>query len=375
MAGIYIHIPFCKQKCHYCNFYSFASSQYRNRFVDALIREIDQRNDYLTDNLISTIYFGGGTPSMLHAHEINRIIQKIDTVFKVDKQAEITLEANPDDINADKLIAIKSETKVNRLSMGVQSFFDEDLTYLNRVHDGKEARKAIELALKYDFKNLTIDLIYGIPTLNDNKWKQNLAIFFDYQIPHLSSYSLTVEPKTALSVLINKGKMKAVNEEQSIGHFKILIEQTGKNNFVHYEISNFAKEGFYSKHNSIYWLGGHYLGLGPSAHSFNGKSRQWNVSNMKKYIEAETTEKTVAEKEILNKDQQFNEYVMTSLRTSWGCDTEHIQNVFGKEFLQHFTNEINRFIANQKVLKTGNKFTLTNKGKLFADGIAADLFL
>ena len=374
MAGIYIHIPFCKQKCHYCNFYSFTSTQFRGDFVDALLKEIDQRQDYIEGKSVNTIYFGGGTPSMLSAAEINRIINKISNVFEVHANTEITLEANPDDLNNGKLIALKNETSINRLSMGVQSFFDDDLRYLNRVHGGSQARKAIELSIKHGFQNMTIDLIYGIPTLSEKKWKENLEIFFAYQIPHLSSYSLTVEPKTALSVLINKGKMKNVDEEQSIKHFKILLEQTDKQSYVHYEISNFAREGFYSKHNSIYWLGGHYLGLGPSAHSFNGVSRQWNVSNMKQYINSVMTENIVAEKEVLTKDQRFNEYVMTSLRTLWGCDLEHIENVFGQDSITFLKQKIKPFIDEEKVYKTGSKYFLTNKGKLFADGIAAGLF-
>lgn len=375
MAGIYLHIPYCKQKCHYCNFYSFASSLFRDDFVNSLLEEIDLRKDYLNDKSINTIYFGGGTPSLLSVNEINRIVEKIEECFNVKVNAEITLEANPDDLTEDKLKALKNETAVNRLSMGVQSFFSDDLVYLNRVHDGNEARKSIELSLKTGFSNMTIDLIYGIPTLTENKWKENLDIFFSYNLPHLSSYSLTIEPKTALSTLIRKGKMKNPDEEQSIEHFKILIEKTAQKDFIHYEISNFAKEGFYSKHNSIYWLGGHYVGFGPSAHSFNGFSRQWNVSNMKKYIEADRIEKIVAEKEILTNEQQFNEYVMTSLRTSWGCDTVHIENVFGKNFAQRLINDMKPFIAEKKVKAVGTGYFLTNYGKLFADGIAAELFL
>lgn len=375
MSGIYLHIPYCKQKCHYCNFYSFASSLFRNEFVDALLCEIDFRKNYLTDKKVNTIYFGGGTPSMLSVDEINRILTKIKANFDVSPKTEITLEANPDDLTEDKLKALKNETPVNRLSMGVQSFFNEDLLYLNRVHDGIQARKSIELALKNGFKNMTIDLIYGIPTLTEETWKKNLEIFFSYNLPHLSSYSLTVEPKTALSTLIRKGKMKNVDEEKSISHFKILLEKTAQNDYVHYEISNFAKDGFYSKHNSIYWLGGHYVGFGPSAHSFNGTSRQWNVSNMKKYTEAKHVENVVKEKEILTKNQQFNEYVMTSLRTSWGCNTEHIENVFGRRYSKLLHENIKPFIDEKKVKKVGKTYFLTDFGKLFADGIAANLFV
>lgn len=375
MPGIYIHIPYCKQKCHYCNFYSFASSQYREIFVGSLLDEIDQRHTYLEDKNISTIYFGGGTPSILSVEEINQILAKIYSLFTVSEQAEITLEANPDDLTNEKLKDLKENTRINRLSMGVQSFFDDDLHYLNRVHNAGSARKSIELALDNGFNNMTIDLIYGIPTLTEKKWRENLDIFYSYQLPHLSSYSLTVEPKTALHTLIRKGKMKNIDEEQSIRDFKILLESTTEKGFVHYEISNFAKEGYYSKHNSIYWLGGHYVGFGPSAHSFNGTSRQWNVSNMKQYTSPEKIDHIVAEKEILTTIQQFNEYVMTSLRTSWGCDVEHIQNVFGKQFADHLNQKITPFVRENKVERILNNYFLTDYGKLFADGIAAELFI
>ncbi len=375
MAGIYIHIPYCKQKCHYCNFYSLASHKYRDVFVDALLKELNLRQDYLTDKRVNTIYFGGGTPSLLQIDEINRILQSIGNYFQLDADVETTLEANPDDCSADYLKALKSETPVNRLSMGVQSFFDDDLKYLHRVHQGDDARRAIETALKNGFKNMSIDLIYGIPGLTPEKWKQNLEIFFGYDIPHLSSYALTVEPKTALQILISKNRLKNTKEEEIVKHFKILSEETQKHGFVHYEISNFAKPGFYSRHNSIYWLGGHYLGLGPSSHSFNGSSRQWNVANMKQYLESDTVDKIVQEKEILTDEQRYNEYIMTSLRTSWGCDAEHIQNVFGKKYVRLFREGIQKYLRKGQLIQQGSRFMLTEAAKLFADGIAADLFV
>ena len=374
MAGIYIHIPFCKQKCHYCNFYSTVSHKYQKDFVGSLTREIASRKEYLGQEKIHTIYFGGGTPSMLSMDEISYIINLIDYRFDVASNAEITLEANPDDLDKDKIKDIKNYTPVNRLSIGIQSFFDDDLHYLNRVHSSKQAQNAIENVIKAGFNNLTIDLIYGIPTLSNSKWKENLKRFFDYKIPHLSSYSLTVESKTALDVLIKKKKIENIVEAESIEHFKILVEQTNKNSFINYEISNFALEGHYSKHNSIYWLGGHYLGLGPSAHSYNGKSRQWNVMSIKRYCEEKLIENIVDEKENLNKDQMYNEYVLTSLRTSWGCDTEHIKNVFGDLYSRHFATNITNALKENKVICKGNIYTLTNEGKLFADGIASSLF-
>lgn len=373
MAGIYLHIPFCKQKCHYCNFFSLASVKHKSAFVDAICNEIAMQEQYLEKEAVGTIYLGGGTPSMLSISELNRIIEKLRLHFNVSEKVEITLEANPDDLNADYLKTLH-ETEINRLSIGVQSFYDDDLTYLNRVHTSGHAIEAIELALKTGFDNLTIDLIYGIPTLTDEKWRNNIQRFLDFGINHLSAYALTVEAKTALSHLIGKGNLPPVDELQSIRHFKILMEMMEANGFVHYEISNFARPGFYSRHNSIYWLGGHYLGLGPSAHSFNGVSRQWNVSNLSQYLALKDTKETVFEKEILTMDQQYNEYVMTSLRTSWGCDLEHINNVFGKEFASNCENGAEKFIRQDKLIRRENRLFLTNTGKLFADGIASDLF-
>ncbi|NOY51471.1 MAG: radical SAM family heme chaperone HemW [Chlorobi bacterium] len=375
MAGIYIHIPYCKQKCHYCNFYSFASNNYRELFVDALLNEINLRKNFLGKEKINTVYFGGGTPSLLNIDELNKIIQHLGDVFDLSDETETTLEANPDDLNAEKIHDLKKHTPINRLSIGVQSFFDDDLLYLNRIHNSKHAIDSIENAIKAGFHNMTVDLIYGIPGLTEKKWRENLRIFFDFNIKHLSSYSLTVEPKTALNALINKNKIKNIVEEESIRHFEILQEESDKHAFIHYEISNFAREGHYSKHNSIYWLGGHYSGFGPSAHSFNGKTRQWNVSNMKQYVESDTVDKIVREKETLTIQQQYNEYVMTSLRTSWGCDTLHIKNVFGDSFVKLFEKEAEKHILNNKLLKTESVYKLSKQAKLFADGIASDFFV
>ena len=306
--------------------------------------------------------------------EISHLVDTISDSYGVASDVEITLEANPDDLNKEKISDLKNYTPVNRLSIGVQSFFDDDLNYLNRIHSGKQANSMIKNALKAGFNNITIDLIYGIPTLSDKKWKENLRRFFEYKIPHLSSYSLTVEPKTALSVLIKKKKIKDIVETESIRHFEILQEETGKHNFVHYEISNFALEGYYSKHNSIYWLGDSYLGVGPSAHSYNGKSRQWNVASVKRYCEANNPENLIEEKEVLNKGQLFNEYILTSIRTSWGCDVEHINNLFGEKYYRHFITNIKKSLNENTVIRKGNIFTLTNKGKLFADGVSSSLF-
>ena len=312
---------------------------------------------------------------MLNIEEINRIINSINSHFNVADDVEITLETNPDDLDKSKLQDLKNYSPINRFSIGIQSFFDEDLVYLNRVHNAKHAIQVIENSISVGFNNLSIDLIYGIPGLTVEKWKQNLKTFFDFGINHLSSYSLTIEPKTALNTLINKKKMAPVNEEESVKQFKILVEETEKKGFIHYEISNFAKEGYYSKHNSIYWLGGHYVGFGPSAHSFNGVSRQWNVANMKQYINSVSSDNIILEKEQLTVNQQYNEYIMTSLRTSWGCDTIHINNVFGSTYVSAFEKKALEFILDGKIIKEVSVYKLTKTGKLFADGIASDFFI
>lgn len=374
MAGIYIHIPFCKQKCHYCNFFSVATLSKKDEFVAALLKEIALRKDYLQGERVNTVYFGGGTPSLLSISDIALIIEHLAGHFDIDHLAEFTLEANPDDISLEIAREWKS-TSVNRLSIGIQSFFDDDLHYLNRVHSASQAFKAIDDVRNAGFENLTIDLIYGIPGLTDEKWAKNLETFFSLNIPHLSAYSLTVEQKTPLALLIEKGKYARLDENLSIGHFRKLLEEAKAHHFIHYEISNFAKEGYYSKHNSLYWLGGSYLGLGPSAHSFNGHSRQWNVSNISRYIQLDDYRTTVEEKEILTTEQRYNEYVMTSLRTSWGCDTVHILHAFGEHYENHFVINARPYLEKKHLFREGTKYFLTDEGKLFADGIAAGLFI
>ncbi len=372
MAGIYIHIPFCKQKCHYCNFFSVASSKNKAEFIGALKKEIKLQKNYLKNEEVKTVYFGGGTPSLLSVFEIENIFEELNKYHNISKNAEITLEANPDDLNTKKIQSL-SKSIVNRLSIGVQSFFNDDLKYLNRVHQSEQALCAIKQSQDAGFKNISIDLIYGIPTLSNEKWQKNLNLFFNLNLAHLSAYSLTVEPKTALETLIRKKKIPPIKEAESIIHFEELITQTEAHGFIHYEISNFSKEGYYSKHNSSYWLGGNYLGLGPSAHSYNGVSRQWNVSQISKYI-LNTKGEAIFEKEILSKTQQFNEYVMTSIRTVWGCNLEHIKNTYGKSFYEHLARSASKHITEQRIKQKGSVLSLTRLGKLYADGIAADLF-
>jgi oxygen-independent coproporphyrinogen-3 oxidase len=374
LAGIYIHIPFCKRKCHYCNFFSVATTRWRDEFLEALSREIVARKDYLGNEPVNTIYFGGGTPSLLKVEDLRLKIEELKIHFNVDPGAEITLEANPDDISEGWLKELKN-TPVNRLSIGVQSFYDDDLEKLNRVHSGKQALDAVEAAKAAGFSNLTADLIYGIPGLTEEKWRKNLETFFSLDIPHLSAYALTVEKKTPLDLLIRKGQYPPLDERESVNHFKILLEETRKHDFIHYEISNFSREGFYSKHNSLYWLGGNYLGLGPSAHSFNGRSRQWNVSSISHYIREGQIANVIDEKEELTATQRYNEYVMTSLRTIWGCDALQIENAFGAKFHDHFIRQVKKYLENGFLYQLGTKFFLSDEGKLFTDGISSDLFM
>lgn len=382
MAGIYIHIPFCKSKCAYCNFFSLASESKINDYVEALKKEIVLRKNYLGGEIVKTIYFGGGTPSLLSVENIEEILELLNKNYEIISSPEITLEINPDTIDREKMSSLK-QIGVNRMSVGIQSFDDEDLRYLGRRHDSRHAMQVLEDLKHTDFEKITLDLIYGMPTLTEEKWNKNLDIFFSTGITHLSAYALTVEPKTILGQRIEKGELQSVSEEDTIRHYNILVDRTKENGFEHYEISNFAKEGFRSQHNSIYWRDEKYLGLGPSAHSYDGISRQWNISNLTKYIQlvgdAETQRRRDAElfyeKEILSTEDKFNEYVMTSLRTSWGCDIEKIERDYGKSYAHHFLKNIKKYLENGEMLKENNTYFLSEEGKLFADGIAADLFL
>ena len=382
MAGIYIHVPFCKSKCAYCNFFSLVSEKKIVDYVDALKKEMVARNQYLEGEKVKTIYFGGGTPSLLPTKYIGDILEVLNKNFDVISNPEITLEANPDTVSKEQLYSLKS-MGVNRISVGIQSFHDDDLKYLGRKHDSRHALRIIDDLKSVAFDKITLDLIYGIPTLTEEKWSKNLDIFFSTGISHLSAYSLTVEPKTILGQKIEKGELQDVNEEEAIRHYEILVERTKENGFEHYEISNFAKPGCRSQHNSIYWKDEKYLGLGPSAHSYDGKSRQWNVSNLMKYIElvGEIGEGRgedkccYYEREVLTKNDKFNEYVMTSLRTSWGCDIEKITSEYGAFYAEYFLKNVGKYLDSGMMLKNDNAFVLTDKGMLFADGIAAEIFV
>jgi oxygen-independent coproporphyrinogen III oxidase len=374
MSGIYIHIPFCRRKCHYCNFFSLASLKYKERFLEALKEEIFLRKNYLDKKPIESIYLGGGTPSIIQIQEIDSILGDLRKYFNLSEKMEITLEANPDDLDPGFLreyLAIG----INRLSIGVQSFFDDDLEYLNRIHSGKRAEEVVRQAKEAGFSNISLDLIYGIPTLTVEKWQKNLEKAFSLEVPHISTYSLTVESKTALDLLIRKKKLPGPEEEQILDHFRILLRMMKEHGFEHYEISNFCKNGCYSRHNSMYWNGIPYLGLGPSAHSFNGTSRQWNISNLVQYIDLINRNESFFESETLTPVQQYNEYVMVSLRTMWGCDVFKIRNLFGNETVAWFLLHVVRYLQSGHVFEKEGIYYLTDEGKLFADGIAADLFL
>jgi oxygen-independent coproporphyrinogen-3 oxidase len=370
LSGIYIHIPFCKQACHYCNFHFSISLRYKNELIAALLREIEISvfSGVAAPDNIETIYFGGGTPSLCNKDEIQSIIEKIRSFFNVSPAAEITLEANPDDISKEKLYDWK-QAGINRLSIGVQSFFEEDLAWMNRAHNAKQAEDSLELAVAA-FDNITIDLIYGTPGLTDEKWKQNVEKAISFGVPHLSCYALTVEPKTPLDKLIRQHQAEDINPDKQSEQFLLLMHWLENAGYEHYEISNFAKPGFRSRHNSSYWLGKKYIGFGPSAHSFDGNARWWNVANNNTYIDSINKGIIPFEKEQLTKTQKLNELIMISLRTAEGLDLSKINKTESTK-LQAASR---KYIENDLMKLENNFLRLTRGGKPLADGIAADLF-
>ena len=372
MAGIYIHIPFCKQACHYCDFHFSTSLKYKDELLQALVKEIQLQKNYLQNETIETIYFGGGTPSLLETDELNRLMDAIHASYTVISDAEITLEANPDDLDKTKLLALR-QTPVNRFSIGLQSFFDDDLQWMNRVHRSEEAEASVKRAQDAGFENITVDLIYGYPLLTEQKWKHNLNKVFELDVPHVSAYSMTVEPATALASFINTKKQPAMNEQQSAEQFNLLMDVMQTNGFEHYEISNFCKPGQYSKHNANYWQGVKYLGVGPSAHSYNGESRQWNIANNSKYIQAIQAETIPAEMEVLTETNRLNEYIMTSLRTIWGLDLDKL-NAIANASATVLLKEAQTYFDKEWIVQKNNIIYLTQTGKLYADHIAAGLF-
>ena len=395
MAGIYIHIPFCKSKCGYCGFYSLPSTKLKDRFLEALKQEIVQRKDYLspspvccvanaTPKTINTIYFGGGTPSLLGTKEIGDLLHLINTAYPIANEPEITLEANPDTLSLEYLEDLRN-LGINRLSIGIQSFFDNDLQYLGRKHNAEHARQCLDWAKQIGFENISIDLIYGLPTSNAEQWNRNLDIFFSYNLPHLSAYALTLEPNAILTNQIELGKAQPINEEDALRDYEILCSRAAENGYLHYEISNFCRRGMHSKHNASYWFGTPYLGLGPSAHSFDGTSRQWNVSNVEDYCDAllspsrnsgacHTVGKALKEKELLSPEQQYDEYVMLRLRTHWGIDLKWMKKNMGERFSTYCEQHAQPLIAQSRLSQTREFLYLNEAQMLFADGVAEELF-
>ncbi len=373
MSGIYIHIPFCKQACHYCDFHFSTTMEKKEAMVNALVQELKLRKDDFRDEKVETIYFGGGTPSVLELAEINQILRAVYLNYDVIKNPEITLEANPDDLSKDKIVEL-AESPINRLSIGIQSFFEEDLKLMNRAHNVVEAENCLQIASKY-FDNISIDLIYGMPNMSVARWKKNIEKALRFNVPHISSYALTVEPKTALAKFVEQGLIIPATDEETQEHFIALYKILLEAGFDCYEISNFGKPGYFSKNNSAYWQQKKYMGIGPSAHSFDGQRRGWNINNNPKYVKAIENGELPMETEVLTTRDKYNEYIMTGLRTVWGVSLNRIQNEFGGKYKEYLILQSEKF-RNQGLLNLDSDIlSTTTKGKFLADGIAADLFM
>lgn len=374
MAGIYIHIPFCKKICSYCDFYRILLPEDNTLFIDTVIKEARLRREYLQGENISTIYFGGGTPSVIKASGLKTIIESVESIYSVDKDAEITIEINPDDTDLNYYKGLK-KAGFNRISLGIQSWNDNDLVFLNRRHDSRQAEKALKDALAAGFENVTVDLIYGLPAMTVQGWEKNLAKTLTFDVRHISAYILTIEENTMLGKMKKQGLVTEPDEEMIANQFNTLIEMTEGAGFIHYEISNFGKEGYFSRHNSNYWKQVSYLGLGPSAHSFNSYSRQWNISDVKKYIKAVNGNKTFFEREELGMKDKFNEYIMTSLRTMWGIDLDYVERVFNKEGYDYIVNMSGKFIEYGLMKQEKKNIVLTNQGKMISDNIISEFMM
>ncbi|WP_339893456.1 radical SAM family heme chaperone HemW [uncultured Algibacter sp.] len=378
MAGIYIHIPFCKQACHYCDFHFSTSLKKKEELIQCLANELELRKNELQNQTIETIYFGGGTPSLLTIDELLFLINTVYENFKVVENPEITLEANPDD-----LLAVRAQSRtifenykdigINRLSIGIQSFFERDLKLMNRAHNSKEALECLTLATQH-FDNISIDLIYGIPGLSNDEWIENIETALSFKVLHISCYALTVEPKTALETFIKKGIIDAVDDDLAQEQFNILVDKLEASGFVNYELSNFGKPNYFSKNNSAYWQGKPYLGIGPSAHSYSGDQRRWNVSNNTKYIKAIQKNELPSESETLSETDKFNEYIMTGLRTIWGISLEKVKDDFGENYKKQLLQQSEIYIKEHLLYIEDDKLLTTKKGKFLSDGIASNLF-
>ncbi|PIF03344.1 MAG: coproporphyrinogen III oxidase [Draconibacterium sp.] len=374
MAGIYIHIPFCKQKCHYCDFYKSTNIKLKNLFIQALKKELEQRVDYLEEATIKTIYFGGGTPSILSISEVQEILIHIANLFTIDSQAEITFEANPDDLTKTYLTELK-KLGINRLSMGIQSFDDDILKLLNRRHNANQAIEALKNVYKAGITNISADLIYGIPTTSQQHLKSYLKKIAQLPVNHLSAYHLTYHENTVFYNWLKKGTLHELSEEESVHQYKILIEEVEKTGFEQYEISNFAKNEQYSQHNVGYWRGTSYLGVGASAHSYDGHSRQWNIANVKEYIKQVENKEVYFERETLSKSNRFNEYIITNIRTKWGISLRYIQQEFGNNTLKSIEKYLKNLSTHQLGTMKKDNFILTQKGLFISDKIMANLMI
>jgi oxygen-independent coproporphyrinogen-3 oxidase len=374
MAGIYIHIPFCKKLCYYCDFYHVISVKDNSAFIDAMLKEATLRKEYLGNEAVSTIYLGGGTPSVFSIQETGKILNHIHKYFNVSDDCEITIELNPDDVNTEYLQNLK-DMDINRISLGIQSWRDSDLKMMNRRHDSAQAVKALRDTLNAGFTNVTIDLIYGLPLMSIADWESNLDFSFSFDIKHLSAYHLTIEPGTVFGKRLKRGELTEIDENDSAAQFNLLIEKAESAGFIQYEISNFGKPGYFSVHNSNYWKQVSYLGLGPSAHSFNGYSRQWNVRDLKGYINSVNNGKAFFESEELDTKTRFNEYIMTSLRTMWGIDLEYVEKIFEKEGYDYVVNLSGKYKNYGLMKQEKNSLVLTNQGKLISDNIISEFMM
>ncbi|MCK5781876.1 MAG: radical SAM family heme chaperone HemW [Flavobacteriales bacterium] len=372
MAGIYIHIPFCKQRCYYCDFHFTTSLKNKDAIINAIIFELETRKTEITEE-VKTIYFGGGTPTVIASTDIVKILDAVYQNYDVIEEPEITIEANPDDINVEKLKELK-KTAINRFSVGIQSFHQKDLEFMNRAHDKNQAEECISLIKDAGWDNITIDLIYGVPNQSEQDWRYNLNRAFELGVPHISAYALTVEDKTPLNKLIKSGKYPNVSDEKALSDFKVLIDETKKHGFIQYEISNFGKENYFSRHNSSYWQGEKYLGVGPSAHSFNGQSRRWNLANNKLYLEG-LRSNSYFEAEVLTATDSFNEYLMTGLRTIWGVSLDRVLNDYGEEFYRELLTKVDDMLKNGKLVKKGDVVLISEAARFQTDGITSDLFV
>jgi len=372
MAGLYIHIPFCKSKCAYCDFFSVATLQRKGEFLKAIETEMELQKNYLEKENLKTIYFGGGTPSILSIKEIEQILSQIKKYQTIEKDAEITLEANPDDLSVEYLLQLR-KSGINRLSIGIQSFIDRDLKLMQRRHDSKKAFDVINEAQACGFDNISTDLIYGLNGLTLKEWKYNLDTLLSLPIKHLSAYHLTIEPNTLFNKWYKQNIIKLPTEIESVNQFEKKKKKTKKKNFIQYEISNFALDGFFSKHNSNYWRNEKYLGIGPSAHSYNLTSRQWNISSLPNYLDAISQGKVPYEKENLTLNDRYNDYIITTLRTMWGININKVENDFGKLYFDFLTKETDVFVKNKLLKKVNDSFVLSEKGKFLSDRIISTL--